>query len=77
MDRCVRVEMNAAGVVFNDTQLQHLVSALNGSLRNVIANAARWARRRAVVAGRVAVRNAQSPRSLSQGRALMERGLSG
>ncbi len=61
LDRCVLVEMNAASVtqlapiaravaaaghvVLNDTDLQHVVSACNGSLRNVITNTARWARR--------------------------------
>ena len=71
LDRCVLVEMNAASVtqlapiaravaaaghvVLNDTQVQHLVSACNGSLRNVIANTARWARRQGQVSGQVAM----------------------
>ena len=66
LDRCVLVEMNAASVtqlapiaravataghaVLNDTDLQHLVSACNGSLRNVITNTARWARRQGQLA---------------------------
>ena len=69
LDRCVLVEMNAASVsqlapiaravaaaghvVLNDTQLQHLITACNGSLRNIITNTARWARRQGQVSDQV------------------------
>ena len=44
----------AAGhVVLNDTQLQHLITACNGSLRNIITNTARWARRQGQVSDQV------------------------
>jgi len=71
LDRCVLVEMNAASVsqlapiaravaaaghvVLNDMDLQHLVTACNGSLRNVITHTARWARRQGQVSGELAV----------------------
>jgi len=71
LDRCVLVEMNAASVtqlapiaravaaaghvVLNDMDLQHLVSACNGSLRNIITHTARWARRQGQASGQVAV----------------------
>jgi replication-associated recombination protein RarA len=71
LDRCVLVEMNAASVsqlapiaravaaaghvVLNDTDLRHLDTACNGSLRNVITNTARWARRQGQVSGQVAM----------------------
>lgn len=61
MDRCVLIEMNAAqnaqltpfakkiaadmNVVLNDNDLQSVISACNGSVRNVAHNVARYARR--------------------------------
>ena len=64
MDRCVLVEMNAAkpaqlsplakqvandmNVVLNDIDLHSVITACNGSVRNVAYNVARFARRKSI-----------------------------